>query len=862
MLKRRCKEKMKSLKESWTKAFMVTLVLSFIIGFSLTALPIAYAQETVTTYPFINAIPNPVGVNQEVLLHVGITMPLYSAGMGWEGLWVEIKRPDDQTVTITDIKTDSTGGTGVTYKPPIAGNYSLKLHFPEQVTTSTKIAGSMALGVVYPAGTVFAASETDWLILVVTQEPRQFYPGFPLPSEYWTRPIDAQIREWSTIAGNWLDASNRNPQVVTGNDYAPETPHILWTKQLTTGGLVGAPLNESDVGFENGDAYEGKWQSRVILAGKLYYTDAAANDRWKRTVCVDLHTGEELWKKTLLDNRTITFAQTMYWKTANNQGVFDYLWVVVGSTYYAFDPFTGDWVYTMTNVPSGTRVFGPKGEILIYTLSLTRGYMTLWNSSNVADLWGSKTAYTALSWRPQGKIVNATGPIGTTAAPWNATLVLGLNGYMWNKTIPTGLPGSALRWFALDRVVGGYLTRKQVVFWSISLKPDDEGTLLYNASWTPPAEWDEGDLTIEFETASVADGVMVLWTKENRQHYGFSIEDGQYLWGPTPSEHYLNYYGWTAFGERAPMLAYGRLYSTGVSGILYCYNATTGTLLWTYTASQPYNEILWNNAWWLHPLFITDGKIYLGSTEHSANQPLPRGAPLICLNATTGDEIFRVDGLCRQTWWGGIAIIGDSIIASMDTYDQRIYAIGKGPTVTTVEAPLTGIPLGSSIVIKGTVMDISPGTRDIAIQLRFPNGVPAVADEDMGDWMLYVYKQFPRPTDVQGVWVKLDAINVYTGEYLDIGGTHTDSTGMFCVSWNPPKEGLWTILATFPGSKSYYPSFAETAITVTSAMAGPAGTLQSTIEALQPWNMALTVLVVIAIIIGIYSIYDHRKLKK
>ena len=34
----------------------------------------------------------------------------------------------------------------------------------------------------------------------------------------------------------------------------------------------------------------------------------------------------------------------------------------------------------------------------------------------------------------------------------------------------------------------------------------------------------------------------------------------------------------------------------------------------------------------------------------------------------------------RDTRWGGNGIIGDSIIATMDTYDQRVYAIGKGPS--------------------------------------------------------------------------------------------------------------------------------------------------------------------------------------
>ena len=35
----------------------------------------------------------------------------------------------------------------------------------------------------------------------------------------------------------------------------------------------------------------------------------------------------------------------------------------------------------------------------------------------------------------------------------------------------------------------------------------------------------------------------------------------------------------------------------------------------------------------LKPLFITDGKIYVGHYEHSAIDPRPRGAPFVCLDA-------------------------------------------------------------------------------------------------------------------------------------------------------------------------------------------------------------------------------------
>ncbi|MCS7096858.1 MAG: hypothetical protein RMK50_07380, partial [Nitrososphaerota archaeon] len=170
------------------------------------------------------------------------------------------------------------------------------------------------------------------------------------------------------------------------------------------------------------------------------------------------------------------------------------------------------------------------------------------------------------------------------------------------------------------------------------------------------------------------------------------------------------------------------------------------------------------------------------------------GAPLICVDVDTGREVWKIS--FRETYWGCDPAIADGILVILNTYDNCIYAFAKGPTATTVAVDDDSVKLGEAVVIKGTVVDISPGTRDYRIALRFPGGVPAIADEDMSRWMEYVYMQFPpRPTDISGVWVKLDAVNVYTGEYIDIGGTHTDPySGMFTVSWQPPKEGLWWII--------------------------------------------------------------------
>jgi outer membrane protein assembly factor BamB len=834
-------------------ATLIALFLMFAIAISLVALPDATAQPTCDTYAYLGVLPNPVGVGQEVLLHVGITKELNLAYMGWEGLSVTIKRPDGRTDTITDIRTDSTGGTGRNYKPDIAGNYTLQSHFPEQVTTATKVAGGFFTARLAD-GTVMLESYSEEVILVVQEDPISYYPANPLPTEYWRRPIDPHLREWSAVGGSWTEAYVEN-LIAPGSDDAPETAHVLWVKQYTQAGLVGQNIDGQPHSFEIGDAYEGKFANRFIVAGKLYFDKYASPDPYHEIVCVDLHTGEQLWSRVLLNNLTISFAQLMYWDTYDYHGVYDYLWAtanagtypllglinstVHGTAWCAFDPMTGDFVWALYGMPSGTRVMGPKGEILIYNVNRAGGYMTLWNSSACTSLRADSNFGTMGygQWRAMGKVHNATRTVPVTPdAPF------GLNGYTWNVSIPTNLPGSAAvtttKIFPVDRVIGATISYDAVNMWGLNLDPNNGviGRELFRNTWTPPNYWKEGSLTVNGSAAgwtdwSQEDYVAVMWIRESREHFGFSLENGKYLWGPTEPQYYFDSVEDSPADVRN--IAYGKLYSASTSGIVYCYDVKTGDRLWTYEATDPYHEYLFANTWWMKPVAIADGKIYCGTTEHSPIDPRPRGGPFVCLNATTGEVIWKVEGMFRQTRWGGRGLMGDSIIATQDTYDQRIWAIGKGPSATTVTAGPKVSVHGSSILVEGMVTDISPGTADAALKMRFPNGVPAVADENISAWMQYVYKQFAKPADVVGVEVVISVLDPNNNCY-EVARATSNVNGFFSADFEPLVPGKYTVIAEFAGSKAYYGSFAETSLLVEEA---PAATPPPTPEPESPADL-------------------------
>ncbi len=833
---------------SKSKATIAALSIFLMVSIAISIVPVN-AQPGVMrkTYPFVDAVPNPVGVGEELLIRFGILQQLPNVAFGYEGLTVTMTKPDGTTQTLGPFRTDSTGGSITIYVPNEVGTYKFQSHFPQQTWVWGDFFNLEGNNMIFE-GTIMTASNSEVIEVVVQEEGRTPYPGHPLPTEYWTRPIDPQLRNWFSISGNWVERPTNS--YAYWNDDAPETAHVLWAEPLTTGGLTGG-LWQGDVpaSSETGDAYEGKFQNSIILNGILYWVrEDTRQERAPATYAIDLHTGEQ-W--LFRNNTEFDFGQILYFNSWNYDGVYTYIVDTVGSTWNFYDPFSGNWQYSFTNVPSGTRYRDPNGNILIFQMDYTNNRMTVWNQTAAGHAHLGAMGPDYGSW---GNSVH-----GNT---WNASEFA--RAWTINVSIPSGLQAGTSFFSPVlkvypDRVMTAYWTYETVRVWAIKW----DGTLLFDKTWNAPAEWAEGVNTIQYggATNDVEDGIFWLWNKELTKHYAFSTETGNYLW-QTESEHWLDAYGWGNV-EHTWYTAYDHLYSVGVGGILYAFNLDDGTTDWTYNMDDPYGEPVTGPRWWGWIDLIADGKIYLGTVEHSAEMPIPRGGPFICINATTGEEIFRVNGMFRQTRWGGCGVIGDSIIATMDTYDQRIYAIGKGPTETTVTAPDNGVPFGSSVMIRGTVKDVSPGTNSPELTLRFPSGVVAVADENQSDWMLYVYKHFeydPHETWT-GVPVTLYVVDANMNA-REIGTATTSAeNGAFAFAWTPDIPGTYYLYAEFKGSKAYFGSHAETAFVVDEAPAPATPPPVSTTGSLADTYIlpGIIAIIVAIVVIGLVIILMLRK---
>jgi hypothetical protein len=157
-------------------------------------------------------------------------------------------------------------------------------------------------------------------------------------------------------------------------------------------------------------------------------------------------------------------------------------------------------------------------------------------------------------------------------------------------------------------------------------------------------------------------------------------------------------------------------------------------------------------------------------------------------------------------------------------------------------------------------MDVSPGTEDIDLRMRFPNGVPAVSDASQSEWMRYVYKETQMPM-ATGVDVAFELVTP-SGDYQQLGRTTSDSYGNWAFAWCPEETGTYTIIATFEGSGAYYGSTQTSYLTVvepvTQEQPEPQEVDLTSLEEGQSnittYILVLLVIAIIALIVAIYCL--------
>jgi hypothetical protein len=798
---------MKTITKTKLTATLVTVLL-ITSAFTLMANVLVQAQDEleVETVAYLAFRPNPVGVDQTFLVNMWIKPALHVARK-LSGYQVTITKPSGEQDVIT---MDSYYGDATAWFEYIAdevGEWKLKFeflghHFPEQeVPGGWDEPPTVQLGACY-----YMPSSTEEQTLVVQEEMVSSWPPSELPTDYWTRPINPENREWWSIAGNYPWTSKGGEGYpgwpADTNAYAsnykftpwvpaPNTAHIVWKRQTGIGGLIGGGMYYSSLGgMGMGGATPG-----TIYSGRCYQSVTKPGGE-SVLQCYDLRTGE------------------VYWEISPNPIPMTYFFgFAMGGTLEL------TYEYISPETPGATERSGESvslvsvGDRLVkidpwdgtVTLNVTGMSGTLYNDPYVLSVQNIGTYfepnYRLINWTIEnnaGDVVYTPGgaqPVTTDFAARvrnNITWPLG-GGFGAVYDYEAGIAASVTS--ITDPITRAWMGTNIM---AASLKT---GELLWNI--TIPD-------TCYSPITAVADHGKVAFACNNRYWMAFNLEDGSLAW---KSE--LTSYPWGCWWAYTSASAYGNVYGLSYDGI-YAFDWDDGSIAWKYEAPTPYayETPYAGNYSFMGSVAIADGKLYAQNTEHTPTSPLTRGWRLHCINATTGEGIWNITGSMTP---GAVA---DGYLTASNMDDGYMYVFGKGQSATTVTAPDVEVPKGTSVLIRGTVLDLSPAQP----------GTPCVSKESMATQMEYLHMQHPiggidGDAVIYGVPVTLTAISP-DGSYVDIGTTTTEGYyGTFAHAWTPPDEGTYKIIASFEGDDSYGSSGAATAVVV-----GPAAAAAVPIE--------------------------------
>jgi outer membrane protein assembly factor BamB len=808
-----------------TRNKAATIVLILLLAVSMQAMFTSTASAAVptATYAFIAANPNPIGVDQTLQVSMWLSDPPPTAsgasGDRWIGFMVDITKPDGGVENRGPFTSDAVGGAYFTYNPTMTGTYKFQMHYP---------GGQTMTGFSFFTGAfdnAYQASDSNIFEVTVQDQPITDPAPAPVPSGFWTRPIYGENHESAGIGSNWLmpawDSMSRSFDA--GFAYqregrAPNTAHILWTKEIAFGGLVGGVMGTAF--YHDGRSYEYFFKPPVIINGRLYYNDVYGNEGsaygtgtaqptgWNSFSCVDMETGETIYT---IQNESIDFGQIYNYVSPNQAGAFAYLWGTSATGgLRMFDAWSGKWILDIGNVTGGVQTFSSDGSVMHYNIA--EGVLTCWNVSKAIPPLPGGGANDWM-WRPwtfAGQTLD-----GNRGIEWTAPAK---GGALENIAPLFGQAG-------LFDQEGNILSMENGVdFYAYSMK---DGSFKYKSTLQPPTNIPARESltgiasflnTYEFE------GIYYSFVKATLQWIAYDVHTGAVKWITDPLTNPWGMYGTSV------VVAYNKFYAGGYGGDLNCYDIADGRLLWTYnTGSAGFQT-----PYGFYPIYsgltVSDGKVIFTTSEHGNGvATLYKGEKYYVINAETGNEVWKINGWFEQ---GAIA---DGKLVSHNCYDNLIYCFGKGPSKTTVTAPLTAVSKGTAMMITGTITDQSPGQE----------GTACIADGDQQVWMQYLHMQKAMP-NVNGVQIKLKAIGA-NGATHDLGSVTSDQNGVFKKSWTPDTEGEFSIIATFDGTESYGNSMAETAVVVS---AGATAQTASGIS-LDIYIIVATIVILIAIIIAV-----------
>ena len=602
-------------------AILIAAILTISIGASTTLLPNASAHTPpwqILTSSFIHVAPNPAGLGQTVTVGFWVNEPPPTAsgpyGDRFGNMTVKVTHPDGTTETLGPFTSDDTGGTYTTYSPNSLGTYTFQMIFTGWTLTNANPPPSS------PTSTftddTFLPSNSSPVTLTVQQEPAGTVSSAPLPSNYWQTPINAMnVHNWYPLAGASLlvtgystssgalynVSSNYNPYTE-----APQTAHILWTRPVAFGGVLGGQYGGTTTygNYYSTEQYEHKYEV-IVMNGYLYYTSfPGSSSNPVANLCVDLRTGQTVWSddatnygggtpaQTALTSAGLVtpfyYGQLLDYVSPNQYGGLAYIWTqgnpvgFTGTTFNMFDAMTGKYILSVVNATTMSMTFDDGGNLIGYYVnsSTANAYnaptLNVWNSTQCIVVGTNGLA--AWQWRPtQNAVINFT------------------KGIMWSKPLASNYSGNPIT-LGIRNNDGTTIVFNSYAPGSGSFQGgwgifagysaiDGSQLWIRNITTTPFA----GDVNTGGSTCG--NGVFTISLKSTFEMIGYSMKTGEQLWdtplrgynGATP-DAYATAGGYCSIiaGNSALLRWHGRRHLVNrhrewKSQLVHQYNYTSGT---------------------------------------------------------------------------------------------------------------------------------------------------------------------------------------------------------------------------------------------------------------------------------------------
>ena len=300
-------------------SFLIAMILTISIGASAILIPQVNAHTPawqIPTFAYVQAVPNPVGVGQSALIYMWVDKIPDGAQLGnnirFQNYQLTITAPDGtvETQTFATIQ-DPTSNQHYSFTPTQIGTYTLNFTFPGYKYTYTGLipsffgppAQSAYLNDTYLAK--HCISNIDRAGSSNTNNPNHS-ASIELLGHV---PIYGENPNWYSISSNWLGIEAPGyASGFPGDAIGPQTGHVMWTKPIQSGGVVGGNnFQIQGATYFEGSAYAQRFEKPIIMDGKLYYTEplsfggvpgALSSQPYGPTDCVDLRTGQVIWSRT------------------------------------------------------------------------------------------------------------------------------------------------------------------------------------------------------------------------------------------------------------------------------------------------------------------------------------------------------------------------------------------------------------------------------------------------------------------------------------------------------------------------------------------------------------------------------------